>query len=326
MKKLTTRAATLALAAGAFATFAAAPASATATDCGSPDVVACFTYGDQLKQTPENIVQEPDGSFDVTLSLAQQVARVGTDGRVRILVRMPVPDGTGGGTPLVGHPVTMGLVRAQDGTLFFLYANGDTDQTGVWRLRPHTTTPEQVAQLPNNSLPNSIALDGRSGLLYISDSALGRVWTVPTTGGTPTVFSDDALLAAKGFGANGLKLHHHAVWVSNSVNGTIVRIPILRDGRSGRPEVRADNLSTVDDFAFTGHGDELLAALNGSNEVVRVHPGIHPDHTYTVVRKDDGLQNPTSLVIHDGTAYVANGAYFTKTTPNILAIHLDDEH
>ncbi|MER5641629.1 hypothetical protein ABT095_32395 [Kitasatospora sp. NPDC002227] len=302
-------------------------ASAATPQCTSPEVVVCLDFAGH--QTPENIVQEPDGSFDVTFSLAQQVARIGSDGQVKVLADMTEKGSTGSRTPLLHVPVTMGLTRAEDGTLYFLYADaepvpgGTADRTGVYRLRPDAAEPELVARLPAESLPNGLALDGRSGALYFSDSALGRVWTVPAAGGEPAVFADDGTLKADGFAANGLKLRDGAVWVSNSVQGTIVRIPVLGGNRGGHPQVRATGLPTVDDFAFTGHGDELLAALAGRDEVVLVHPQGHPDGSSTVVRRGDGLQTPTSPVISGGTAYVASAAYYTKAGPDILPVALD---
>ncbi|WP_228718535.1 hypothetical protein [Kitasatospora acidiphila] len=325
----------LTLVVGVAATFGSASASAAAPADSAHFADFTFTAG----QTPENIAAEPDGSVDVTFSLARQVVRVTGQGEPQILAEMPLPDNGGGSTPLLGHPVTMGLVRTQDGTLYFLYASGyayragqnDNDAvTGVYRLRPGTTTPELIAPLPADSLPNGLALDQRSGQLYITDSAartddagdlVGTVWTVPSTGGTPTAFASAPELGAKGFGANGLKIHDHAVWVTNSGKGTILHLPVLPGNRAGAVEVRATGLDTIDDFTFTGHGDEILAAVNGSDEVVRVRP----DGCWTALPLT-GLENPTSLAIHDGTVYVASAAYFKKDPhPNILTTRLHDD-
>jgi sugar lactone lactonase YvrE len=330
LKKLAARATALALTLGVAAAFGSASASAAARPVDATHF-ADFSSG----ETPENIAAEPDGSVDVTFSLARQVARVRANAQPEILVTMPTPDDGGSHTPLLGRPVTMGLVRAQDGTLYFLYAAGDEDTpthkglTGVWRLRPHRTTPERIAPLPADSLPNGMALDPRSGMLYITDSAahagprgpVGTVWTVPVSGGTATPFATDPALTGKGFGANGLKLRGNAVWVTNSAKGTILRLPILPGNRAGDIEVRATGLDTIDDFAFTGRGDEILAAVNGSNEVVRVRP----DGSWAPLALT-GLQNPTSLAIHCGTVYVASAAYTTGTDPNILTFPLHDEN
>ena len=38
----------------------------------------------------------------------------------------------------------------------------------------------------------------------------------------------------------------------------------------------------------------------------------------------DGLQNPTSIVLRDGAAYVFDAAYSTHTDPNILRAPLSE--
>ncbi|MEV6012752.1 hypothetical protein AB0M29_38990 [Streptomyces sp. NPDC051976] len=272
-------------------------------------------------QTPENGVLEPDGSLDVTFSVARQVARVDPDGGTHILATMPLPADGGANTPILHFAPTMGIVRADDGTLYFLYATGTADLTGVWRLRPRQT-PERIAALPADGLPNGMALDRRTGKLYIADSVLGTVWTVPVTGGTPTAWTSAPELAYSAIaGANGLKIHNNALWVSDTDDGTILRIPLLPGNRPGQLQVRATGLTSVDDFTFTGRGDEILAALNHPNTIVRIRPD---GHRTTVLNAADGLQNPTSIEVRGTTVYVLNAAYVTAEDPNVLVAGLRD--
>ncbi|MET8629322.1 hypothetical protein ABZW30_37255 [Kitasatospora sp. NPDC004669] len=257
----------------------------------------------------------------MTFSVARQVARVGTDGATHILATMPPPADGGVNTPVLHFAATMGIVRDQDGTLYFLYAAGSADLTGVWRMRPHGK-PERIAALPANGLPNGLALDRRSGVLYIADSVLGTIWSVPTAGGAATAWTTAPELAFSSIaGANGLKIHNHAVWVSNADQGTIMRIPFLPGNHPGPVQIRASRLTIVDDFAFTGAGDEILAALNHTNTVVRIGPD---GAQSTVLTAADGLENPTSLLIRGGTVYVMDAAYVTSKNPNILAARRHD--
>ncbi|QHA03267.1 FAD-binding protein [Streptomyces broussonetiae] len=211
-------------------------------------------------------------------------------------------------------------LHAQDGTLYFLYATGTSDLTGVWRLRPGGT-PGRIAALPANGLPNGLALDRHTGLLYVADSVLGTVWRVPVAGGTPTRWAAAPELRPAGFlGANGIKVHNGAVWVSNLDKGTVLRVPLTCHGGAGPVETRATALVDVDDFGFTGAGDSLLAAINKDNEVALVRS----DGTHSIVlTAADGLENPTSLAVRGGTAYIASGAYFTNSDPNVLAVHVE---
>lgn len=319
-KKLSKSAAAAAvLSAAAIATISPAPASAVPAPLSNARIALHFDLA--KGQTPENIALAPDGGAYVTFAEARQIAQISPAGAIRILATLPLPADGGIHTPVLGFPLTVGIVRADDGTLYFLYATGTADLTGVWRLRPGGE-PQRIAALPATGLPNGLALDPRTGTLYVTDSVRGTVWSVPVTGGTPTAWSTAPELASTGFlGANGLKIHDGAVWATNLDKGTVLRIPILPGGRAGSVQTRATGLSGIDDFAFTGHGDQILAALNGPSEVAL----IQPDGSHSIVLTTaDGLQNPTSIALRGDTVYVDSAAYVTATDPNLILAHLND--
>ncbi|MEU8472294.1 hypothetical protein AB0F30_31140 [Streptomyces sp. NPDC029006] len=304
-------------AAVALALSAQGPATAATAPLSDVRVVAHLNMADG--QRPENITLEPDGSADVTFAFSRQVARITPDGRTHVLATLPAPP-AGSATPVLTAPFLGGIVRAHDGTLYFLYATGTTDLTGVWRLRSGGT-PQRIAALPADGVPNGLALDRHSGLLYIADSLQGTVWRVPSTGGRPTAWAAAPELAPAGFlGANGIKIHDGAAWVSNLDQGTVLRIPIGRDGTAGRVETRATGLAGIDDIAFADGGNTLLVALNAASEVALVKPD--GSHT-TVLSAADGLENPTSLAVRGTTAYVASGAYVTNDDPNLLTARIE---
>ncbi|MGW6447392.1 SMP-30/gluconolactonase/LRE family protein [Lentzea sp. NPDC055074] len=290
------------------------PASAATYPLCAAQIVQHFDLG--KGQTPESMVFAPDGTAYVTFAKARQIAEITPGGRVRILATLPAPADGGVNTPALGFPLTVGIDRAPDGTLYFAYATGTADLTGVWSLRPGGT-PRRIAALPATSLPNGIALDHRT--LYVADSS-GAVWQVPTAGGTATVWSSDQELAPAGFlGANGLRLRDGAVWVTNLDRGTIVRIPVRGNGTAGRPKVVATGLAGIDDFAFTGRGTEIIAALDTVNQVALVRP----DGTHTVVLTEtDGLQGPTTVVLRGRDVYVPSAAYLTAKDPNLVRARL----
>lgn len=308
----------------ALTTLTATSAAAATGPLAEPRIAAHFDLA--RGQMPENIALEPDGTADVTFAAARQVAAVSTTGATRVLATLPAPADGGVHTPVLGFALTTGIVRAHDGTLYFLYATGTSDLTGLWRLRPGGT-PQRIAALPADGLPNGLVLDERHGRLYIADSVLGRIFTVPTkgsstgsttgtTGGEPTTWSAAPELAATGFlGVNGLKIHDNALWATNLDQGTVLRIPFGPGGRPGPVRIRATGLAGIDDFAFTGRGDEILAALNGPNTVVRIQ---RDGTSSTVLTAVDGLQNPTSLALRHGTLYVLSAAYSTAADPNLL--------
>ncbi len=265
-------------------------------------------------QTPENITVEPDGSADVSFAKSYQVAHVAKDGSVRVLATLPQPadDNRAPGT---GFPATTGIARTADGTLYFNYNAGDAGLTGLWRLRPGRTA-ERIVALTADSLPNGLVVDERSGQAYISDSKLKTVWRAPLGGGAAQKWVTDQLLApVSAFGANGLKLRGGALWVSNFDQGLIVRVPITSYGTAGSVAVRARDLPGIDDFAFTGVGDELLATLNPANQVDLVREdGFHT----AVLTSVDGLQNPAAIALQGRDVYVANAAFSTNKNPNVL--------
>ncbi|WP_405731422.1 hypothetical protein OG607_33580 [Streptomyces sp. NBC_01537] len=286
-----------------------AQAPGPAPSAVSARIVAHFNLA--AGQQPENIALEPDGSADLTFAGAHQVARVTTRGRVRILATLPKPAAGGGPT---------GIARARNGTLYVVYNAGTTALTGVWRLNRGGSL-RRVAALPPAGFPNGAALDQRSGRLYVADSKSGTVWRVNTANGRVTAWSHDRALApntgpgAFGFGVNGVKLRGSAVWVTNTDKGTLLRIPLRRDGSAGRPQVKASGLRGIDDFAFTGRSGTVLAAINPTSQVVRLTPR---GARTTVLTTKNGLSNPTSVAVRGTTVYVPSAAYFTAKDPNLL--------
>lgn len=308
----------------------AAPAPVRAVDPPSafslsdPRVIAHFDFA--AGQTPENIALEPDGSANLTFALARQVARVDTHGNTRILATLPTvanPD-----TPLVGVAVTTGIVRTRDGSLYVNYLTGHDEQsgspteprTGVYRIAPDGSV-ELFAGLPRTSFANGLALDDEHGFLYAADSALGTVWRISLDDGGVTAWATGSALQPSGFaGANGIKVHHGAVWVSNLDAGTLLRIPVERDGSAGPIATRASGLAGIDDFEFTGQGDSVLAALHASSQVALVRP----DGTHSIVLEPgDGLSNPTSVAVRHHKVYVPSAAFTTMRDPNLLLARID---
>ncbi|MFF5938357.1 SMP-30/gluconolactonase/LRE family protein [Streptomyces sp. NPDC012508] len=311
------RLAVAATAALALALLASAPTSAGEPTVTDPRVVAHFDFA--AGQAPENIALEPDGSANVTFAFARQVARVAKNGDTRILATLPAVENPS--TPVIGVAAALGITRAHDGTLYVTYATG-TSETGVWRVDPDGGAPVQIAQLPADGFPNALALDEKCRTLYVADSVHGTVWSVPQEGGTPTAWATGTALqpiappAGAGVGANGLKFHNGAVWVSNTDRRTLLRIPVRADKSAGPIETRATGLAWIDDFDFTGKGDTVLAALIMTDDVALVRP----DGTHTIVlTEQDGLSNPTSVAVRGKTVYVTSASFFKEVPdPNLL--------
>lgn len=296
--------------AGAF-TASAIPAFASSFPVTDAHIVAHFDF--TAGQQPENITLEPNGDADVTFAYAHQVARVTPQGKITILATLPAATS--------GTTAVSGIVRTSDGTLYVNYIDIGGTQSGIWRINRDGSA-EQVSALPDAGFLNGLALDPGTGALFTVDSYSGTVWKVwPRTGKAKVWASGQDLqpTAPGGFGVNGLKVHGGSVWVSNSSQGTLLRIPMLPDGTAGPTVVAATGLASIDDFSFTGHGDTLLAAQPGLNQVDLITPG---GASQAVLTAADGLSGPSSVAVSGRTVYATSAAYATGVDPNLLMAHL----
>jgi hypothetical protein len=224
----------------------AQPAAAATFPASHPRVLV--EYDREAGQQPENVVVTPDGKLNVVLSRAAQIQEVTPGGHRRLLASLPQPADGGVNTPALSFNLATGLVRTDDGTLYVGYAAGDDTLTGIWRIRPGGK-PQRVIPLSASSLPNGMALDERTGRLYIADSTRGIIWRAPITGGTPTAWASGAAYEPTSqLGVNGLKVHKGAVWVSNSAQSVLLRVPIKPDGSAapaGRFDIFSRELSRI---------------------------------------------------------------------------------
>jgi hypothetical protein len=247
----------------------------------------------------ENIVLEPDGSADLTWVHAAQVANVSLGGEITIIAEFP--DG-----------LVSGIARAEDGTLYVLHNHG-SDQDGVYRFR-RGDKPELFAPLPGVIAPNGVTIEGDT--LYLADSTAGIVWRIHD--GVATEWLNLPILAPnspRGYGVNGVKVHDGAVWLSQTDKGLLLRVPFTADGSAGPVETKVTGLAGIDDFAFTGRGDEFIAAMIFSNTVLLVRAD---GSRVELLTEQDGLSNPTSVAISGETVYVPSAAYLTRRDPNLL--------
>lgn len=165
---------------------------------------------------------------------------------------------------------------------------------------------------------NGLAYDAQQHALYATDSTLGAVWKISLADDTASIWEQDTQLqpaTAFGKGANGVKIQDGDVWVSNTTLGTLLRIPISRNGTAGTVSVAAQGVTGIDDFAFASDG-EVVAAQNQVSEasVIDVRTGVHA----TVLTAANGLSGPTSVAVRGNTVYITSGAYSTGIDPNLL--------
>ncbi|MDH6431947.1 hypothetical protein M2158_000424 [Streptomyces sp. SAI-144] len=293
------------------------------------DVRTAATFDFAAGEIPENITANPDGS--VTLSMlgscavcerthGPELMRISPSGERSVLV-----------TGQVGEAIS-GNARGGDGTVFYaLWAPGNAARNGVYRLLGDGT-PQRVAALPADSGPNGLAVDPATGTLYIADSLKGIVWSVPVSGGSATPWLTDAALApvpteALPIGANGLRFHNGALWISNFNKGTLLRVPITPAGAPGPIRQVAGGLPNIDDLSFlTPFSDVVFAAQNGSssnNGPDRVVV-IYPNGTYKpVLTSADGLASPSATAVRGDRLYITDGGVPEPHDPKLQTARIN---
>lgn len=228
----------------------------------------------------------------------------------------------------VGGFGPLGLAVDAGGHVYVAVASFDPATQGVYRVRANGT----ATRLPGTgaiSFPNDLVFD-RLGNLFVTDTAGGAVWRI-APGGSAERWIQDPLLQGTGelgaavpLGANGiaLTLHQHAVIVSNTELGTLVRIRIRGDGTAGRIRVAVEDpaLFGIDGIAAARSG-AIFAAVNAQSTIVRVgENGIT-----TIADAEDGINGPSAVAF--GTRsdrrnlFVVNfGVFSPVPTPSLLKI------
>ncbi|MGI5459628.1 SMP-30/gluconolactonase/LRE family protein [Streptomyces sp. CA-249302] len=262
--------------------------------------VAAFDYA--AGEIPENITVNPDRS--VTLSMIGAAA-----GKAPALVRVsPSGHRTVLATSAQGDGIT-GNIRGKDGTVYYNVWSSSAARAGVWKIAPGKS-PVRLAALPTDGLPNGMALDASGRTIYVADSLKSTVWAVPVAGGPAKAWLTNPALApvtseAVPFGANGLRFHKGAVWVSNLAQDSLLRIPVTGNGKPGSIRVVTRNIDGVDDFSFlSDRSDVVFAAQNAPDKVSVVYPG---GTVKTVLTGADGLASPSATAVSDGRLYVTDG-------------------
>jgi DNA-binding beta-propeller fold protein YncE len=162
---------------------------------------------------------------------------------------------------------------------------------------------------------NALTFD-KKGNVYISDSFRGVIWRTPPAGGSAVAWAADDLLKPNGFppfGANGLDFNHDqsALFVANTANDTIIRIPVvLASGAAGKAEVFTNSINGADGLFLDRH-DNVWVCANQSDEIVvtdKTGKAIAKLGDFDSVRNGSpvGLLFPASLVRHGDWIYITN--------------------
>jgi sugar lactone lactonase YvrE len=186
----------------------------------------------------------------------------------------------------------------------------------IWRVDPVTGDAVEFASGFGAGAGLNVLTFDNAGNVYISDSFQGIIWRTNSAGGGLVAWVTDALLGTTGvppFGANGLAFNNAqtALFVANTGNDTVVKIPIDSSLNPGTPVVFVNSVNGADGVIIDDD-DNLWVAANQADEIVVIDP------TGRVIAKlgdfeglmpsgaPKGLLFPASLVRHGNFIYVTN--------------------
>mgnify|MGYP001552125192 CR=1 FL=1 len=310
------------------ATNDAAPDSAgdaAPTDAGAASLSTVVSFDATSYELPEGLAVH-DGKAYVGFAPTGTIVSIDSNGTRADYAHVPA-----GGT----NGYTLGLAFGSQGELYVLQTLNVPDSgapvPGVYKVPAgggSVTTP--FATDPAFGFPNGAAFDGKGNLL-VADSAAGRIFSVTPQGAVST-WSQDAELAGSTtcnaplpfpIGVNGIVFTPTAAYVSNTANGSILKIDVDGSGNAGAVSVVVKDCQWVgfDGIALDKDGT-LLAAINGApGKLVRVTTS----GAVTVLGSSAPLDGPASVAFADGwngqrVALVTSSAFFSKApAPSLLA-------
>jgi len=268
------------------------PASGSAA---SPEIGVVRDFGSNLTPNcphPEGIAVDARGNV-----YASSFTPTGT---------ICVLDSTGALTDVIsiGSPL-IGMLCEESQGLYVI----DFGHASLLLVDPATHASRTIASGPLGG-PNALAQD-RHKNLYVSDSFGGRIWKI-APGGTTTVWKQDARLTTAGFppfGANGVAFDRSEanLYVANTGDDRVLRIPVNPDGSAGAVSVFATGIDGADGIAFDVRGN-LYVCANQADEIAVISPAGSRIATYRGTGAA-ALHFPASLVFKGRDLFVTNLAF-----------------
>jgi sugar lactone lactonase YvrE len=222
----------------------------------------------------------------------------------------------------------LGLALDKAGNLLAGVASSTPDyQPGIYKLPPTGGAGTLFASNEGLVFPNGLSVE-EDGSLLVTDSLMGSIFKITSTGAAelwlkdPLLAGDMSAPCANGagfpIGANGIVVSKGSVFVLNTDHGSIVKVPLEKDGAAGMASTFvAPNCSTLggaDGLALDADG-ALLVAANQINAITRVDVA----GSVTVLVEDHGLDFPASLAVIGGGAdrqvLITNAALKSARTP-----------
>lgn len=183
-----------------------------------------------------------------------------------------------------------------------------------------------------STLPEAQFLNGITPLTantYVTaDSYRGVIWQFDAETDQVSPWLDHPLLARSNPenpfpAANGIKRFGDTLYVSNTEQMLLLKIPIDSDHQAGTPEVFVEQ-TNIDDFAFDQQGN-LYAATHVYNSVLKITPA---GSTTVIAEAEQGVIGSTATAFGRGTGdvtslyVVTNGGMFLPPPGGVVPAHI----
>lgn len=154
------------------------------------------------------------------------------------------------------------------------------------------------------AIKGAIFLNGITPLkgdkFLIADSYRGAIWEFDAKTKKYGIWLEEAALARSNSknpfpAVNGLKIFGNTLYATNTERQQILRIPVLLNGRAGKPHVFSERING-DDFAIDSAGN-LYVTTHVYNNVVRVSPS---GKTTIIAESGAGMTGSTALAFGRG--------------------------
>src|SRR5712692_4691222 len=266
---------------------------------------------------PEGIAIDPTGNLYAAAVGNGHICVISPAGVVTS--NFAIPPGSGGVTVLLGE-----LFEPSQGLYVVDIADDIGDPSGNTRhgrlLKVDPATHAVIVLATGFAGPNAIAQD-RHRNLFVSDSFLGTIFKVAPDGSSVIAWAHSSLLTTTGsppFGANGLAFDRDEkfLYVANTGDNRVLRVPVERNGTAGAVEVFADGatinaeqnttqaLHGADGIMFDKRGN-LYVCANQANEIQVLSPQASLIARYSASGAN-ALDFPASLVFKGRQLFITN--------------------
>jgi sugar lactone lactonase YvrE len=316
----------ISVAAGMAVAMALAPSQALASD-----LATVRNFGPNLQAAcpfPEGIARDPGGNLYASSdsgTASANICVIDSKGKVRRTIS--VPPGPVGVIALTGELFTPG-----QGLYVMDQADDVAGHGRLMRINPGTGSITTLSSA--FTFPNGMAQD-TAGNLFVADSGTDTITKLARDGSSSAVWKQDPLFTTTGFpplGANDLAFDRgqHYLYLSNSGDHRVLRVPVQPDGSAGAVQVFADGaaidaaqhtsgaLNAPDGIMFDARGN-LYVCANIMNEIQVLDPAGHLIARYSGAGAN-ALDFPASLVFAGRTLYLTNLSNFDGGVNSKLSV------